>query len=153
MCTHRNVLMLKLSACGLKWLYWVLLAHLRVGSLETGMCLCLYLLPAVKMDTCMKKKPSCNTSFTRKQKLPRKWRFAHFLQMYFALNVNVLLCLSDTHTHTFLNSGIWEAEKGSKEWRPAGVQVWGAKASWEVQTEREQHCLQANQPLYLRYEN
>ncbi len=103
------------------------------------------------MDTCMKKKPSCNTSFTIKQKLPRKWRFELFLQMHLALNMNALHCFF--YTHTFLNSGIWEAETGSKEWRPAGVQVWGARESWEVQTEREQHRLQANQPLYFRYEN
>lgn len=55
-------------------------------------CVCLYSLTAVKMDSCMKKKPSCNTSFTIKQTLPRKWRFEHFLQMYFALNMNPLHC-------------------------------------------------------------
>lgn len=43
MCTHRNGLMLKLSACGLKWLYWVLLDHLCLSCLETGVNVCLFI--------------------------------------------------------------------------------------------------------------
>lgn len=92
------------------------------------MWVCLYMLTAVKMDTYMRKKPFCNTSFTRKQKLPRKWRFEHFLHVYFALNVNLLLCLSNRHAYVFKLRHMRSRNR-----------LWRVKASWSpsLRSERE----------------
>ncbi len=78
--------------------YWTICvsAAWRLGL----MCVCYICLLQWRWILIWKKKPSCNTSFTTKQKLQRKWRFEHFLQMYFALNVNALHCLFN-HTHTY----------------------------------------------------
>lgn len=91
-------------------------------------CVCLYLLTAVRMDTYMKKKPFCNTSFTRKPKLPRKWRFGHFLHMFFAPNVNVLLCLSNRHGYIFKLRHMRSRNR-----------LWRVKASWSpsLRSDRE----------------
>ncbi len=130
----------------------MLLDHLRVSCLETGIKVCVVYICLLQWRWILVwKEAILQYILHHKTEIAKKMKVWALFTNVFCSELNALHCFF--HTHTFLNSGIWEAETGSKEWRPAGVQVWGARESWEVQTEREQHRLQANQPLYFRYIN
>ena len=48
-------------------------------------------------------------------------------------------------------SGIWEAEEGPAQWKPPGGHLRAERTSGQLQEEWGQHCVQAHQPLHLRW--